>query len=222
MGRLAAVGRRPHAAVLGDRAQPVDDPPHGQERAEPQQVDEPDAGEHTRGGEHDLGCQDRTHGAPRLGVVGAQAVQHRAHQLPAGAAGGVAHELAPERGAGDRVVRVERDVGLVGAELGAVMGHVAAAVVVGAGEGGEPEQPATGPVVRRLVAEQHPVRRLVHQRGVLRVGAAEEHEHGDPRQRSQPCRRQCVGGQVGDDHDADRLRPEHNHSQGVAPRGDVT
>ena len=43
----------------------------------------------------------------------------------------VARELAPQRGAGDRVAAVEVDVGLVGAELVAVVGHVAPAVEVG-------------------------------------------------------------------------------------------
>ena len=109
---------------------------------------------------------------------------HRAEQsleqLPAGLPGRVADELAPEGVLGDRVAAVEGDVGLVGAEFLAVVRHVPAAVEVDRRERGVAEQPAPDPVVRLAVAEEQPVRGLVHQRRELCVRASHEQEHRDP------------------------------------------
>ena len=112
--------------------------------------------------------------------VGSHRAEQALEELPTGLAGRVAHELAAHRVVRDRVAAVEGDVGLVGPELLAVVRHVAAPVRVDRRERREAEQPAADEVVDLAVAEQQPVRGLVHQRRELRVGAAHEEERGDP------------------------------------------
>ena len=111
----------------------------------------------------------------------------------------------------DRVAAVERNVGLFGAELVAVMGHVTAPVEVDRCERREPQQPAAHPVVDASVAEQHPVRGLVHQRRELRVGAPHEHERQRPDEQ--------VVDPNGRDDDPDRLRVQQDHGERVARVG---
>ena len=89
----------------------------------------------------------------------------------------------------DRVADVQRDVGLVGAELLAVVRHVDPAVGVGRGEARVAEQPPPDEVVGLAVGEQQAVGGLVHQRGELGVGAAHQHEPDRPRPRSEADRR---------------------------------
>ena len=79
----------------------------------------------------------------------------------------------------DGVAAVERDVGLVRAELLTVVGHVHPAVRIGRGELGEAEQPATDEIVGAPVREQQAVRGLVHQRGELGVRPTHEQEGRD-------------------------------------------
>ena len=142
------------------------------------------------------------------GLGRAHAAQQALEQLPAGLAGRVAHELAPHRRARDRVAAVQRDVGLVGAELFAVVRHVPAPVEVDRRERREAEQPASDPVVPLAVAEQQPVRGLVHQRRELRVGAAHEQEHDDPHDE--------VVAHTASHDDPDRLHAHRHDRQRVA------
>ena len=117
----------------------------------------------------------------------ADAAEQALEQLPAGAGRSRrARACGATSRVRDRVAAVERDVGLVGAELVAVVRHVPAPVEVDRRERREAEQPAADPVVDLAVAEQQPVRGLVHERRELRVGAAHEQERGDPHERG--CR----------------------------------
>ena len=86
-----------------------------------------------------------------------------AQEFEAGAAGGIAHELATKRRGGYGVAGVQREVGFVGTELFAVMCHVHAAVSVGSGEAGEAEQPTPNGVVECAILEQQAMRGLMHE-----------------------------------------------------------
>src|SRR5947209_6125957 len=98
--------------------------------------------------QHELCGDDATRlTAHRLALAG-DATQQPAKELPASAAGAVAHELASQGRPRDWVAAVERDVGFVGTELLAVMRHVTAPVQVDRREGGEAHDPTTDEVVQ--------------------------------------------------------------------------
>ena len=124
----------------------------------------------------DLHAEDLPGRAPSARRPSSAAPRSRPlQQLPAGLA--VASRTSLRRNdRGDGVAAVERDVGLVGSELVAVVRHVAAPVEVGRRERRVAEQPAPDPVVGRAVAEQQAVGGLVHQRGELRVRPTHEQE----------------------------------------------
>ena len=205
VGRRPPVGRRVHAAVLGDGPQSVDDPPDGEERQRPRTPGRP-----TRPRPRSRRRAGRP--APRRifhsvrrtrGVGRAEAGELLAEQPEARAPGGVAHQLAPEARAADRVARVERDVGLVGAELLAVVRHVDAPVGVGRRERRVAEEPPADEVVGAAVGEQQPVRGLVHQRRELRLRAPHEQEGEHVADRVAPPHREA--------DDDDRLHPHRHH-----------
>ena len=164
-------------------------------------------------GEHELHRDDRARLLADRGFARRDTAHETLEELPPRLTGGVAHELAAQRIARDRVAAVEGDVGLVGPELVAVVVHVPAAVEVDRRERRETEQPPTDPVVHPPVAEEQPVRGLVHQRRELRLRATHQQERADPRERIvQPDR---------EPDDAERLRVDRDHADRVAHRRDA-
>ena len=75
-------------------------------------------------------------------------------QSQTGPAGEVAQQLATQAGGTDRIADVERDVGLVGPELLAVVRHVHSAIGFGRREARIAEQPPSDDVVELAVGEQ--------------------------------------------------------------------
>ncbi len=133
----------------------------------------------------------------------------------------VAGELAAHRVALDRVAGVERDVRLVRPELLAVVRHVAAAVEVDRREHRVAEEPAADEVVDLPVAEQQPVRGLVHEDVVAADHRAhrEEREHPDDRVVRPHRERDHADGHRVRADDGERVAPRRDAPELLAPLG---
>ena len=140
-------------------------------------------------------------------------------------------EQAPPQGPPRAGVRgVERDVGLVRAELVLVVGEVHAPVELHRGEDGIRHHPLADPVVPPLVGEEELVRRLVHEDGEAGVERAHEDERDqvapplvdpdgatDGERHPEPHRRDRDG--VAEVVDAAQVRPQRRdgHAVGEQP-----
>ena len=150
VGGQAAVARRGHAPVLGDGPQPVDDPPDGHPRRQPQEQVQLGPPDQREGHEHQQLAGHDAQG-DRAGRAAAQRPEQGLQVLPPAHAHRVPPQLAPERRPGDGVALVEVHVGLVRPELLAVVGEVRAAVGVERHERRIGEQPPPDQVVPPLV-----------------------------------------------------------------------
>ena len=204
VGRASAVRRALHAAVLGDRPQPVGELPQRRPRHDPH-----DVGERAHEGDrcpeqHDLDGQD----LPRLDAALAQAEVDALEVLVGAVPEEVAAQLAVPRVGGDRVAPVQRGVGLLGAELVAVVGEVDPAIGAERLERRVRQQPAPDDVVRPAVREQQAMGGLVPEDVEQAVAPA----HQDEREQVRPPRVQPGGG----DHDPERLHHRHHDGDHVA------
>ena len=181
--REPAVLRPLHAAVLGDRAQAVDHAPDGQIRREPEdEVDPRVVQRDADRDEHELASRRwRGPGMRTAASVGSRRAEEALEELPAGlarsrrgrACGASSRARSGSRGReGCRARRGRTRRG------GAPCGR-AGTRSIGVNDGKPSSQRPTKSLTL-AVAEQQPVRGLVHERRELRVGAAHEQERGDP------------------------------------------
>ena len=214
MSGVAPIVRANHAAVFGDRPQPVDDAPDREVGGEPKDDPEPGSAEGSADAdEHDLTADDRSRLEPNRAIVGDRCSEQSLVELPAGSTGGVAPQLAAKAVGRDRIPAIEGNVGFVRSELVAMVRHVASPVRIDRGERGKPDDPAPDEVVQLAIAEEHAMRGFMHQCSDLRMASTGKDEGDDPNNRMVDPNRA--------DGDADDLRPARHDGDAVADRGNA-